>query len=208
MTEQTTYEGTATVEQAAEVPIRYSGKPVTGSPQAMTSLHSFTPVAPKRRHTKPLAERLNEAYKDELTPEEKGLLDRAAGQLGRAIQEPGVATRQGDIFWVDLGTPLGSERGYVHPAVVVQSNPFNARDINTVVVCPTTTTPHRADDPGNVVLDAGDAGLDETSIVNVSQVIAVAKIRLGVWIGALSQDQLDEVMGGIRQVLWGEDLGL
>ena len=32
-----------------------------------------------------LAERLDEAYKDELTPEEKGLLDRAAGQLGRRL---------------------------------------------------------------------------------------------------------------------------
>jgi mRNA interferase MazF len=96
----------------------------------------------------------------------------------------------------------------VHPAVVVQSNLFNASPIDTVVVCATTTTPHRADDPGNIVLDAGDARLEKRSIVNVSQIIAVDKIRIGTWIGALSQEQLDEVMGGVRQVLWGEDLGL
>lgn len=84
MTEQTTYEGTATVERAAEVSIRYSGKPVTGSPQAMTALHSLTPAAPRRR-TKTLAERVNAAYKHKLEPKERELLDRAAEQAGRRL---------------------------------------------------------------------------------------------------------------------------
>lgn len=109
---------------------------------------------------------------------------------------------------MDLGTPLGSEPGYVRPAVVVQSNLFNASAIETVVVCVTTTTPHRADDPGNVELDEGDGDLPEASVVNVSQIIAVDKIRLGQWIGALSEEKRRRVMGGIRQVLEGEDLGL
>jgi mRNA interferase MazF len=109
---------------------------------------------------------------------------------------------------VDFGTPLGSEPGYVHPAVVVQSNVFNASPIDTVVVCLTTTTPHRADDPGNVELDQDDGDLPEESVVNVSQIIAIDRIRFMEWIGALSQDKMDRVMGGIQQVLWGEDLGL
>ena len=108
---------------------------------------------------------------------------------------------------MDFGTPLGSEPGYIHPAVVVQSNLFNESDIDTVVVCGITTTPHRADDPGNVELDEGDADLPQASVVNVSQLIAVDKIRLMEWIGALSQDKMRRVMGGIRQVLEGEDLG-
>jgi mRNA interferase MazF len=109
---------------------------------------------------------------------------------------------------VDFGTPLGSEPSKVRPAVVVQSNVFNASPIDTVVVCATTTTPYRADDPGNVELDEGDADLPETSIVNVSQIIAIDKTRLMEWIGALGEDKMQRVMGGIRQVLWGEDLGL
>lgn len=112
------------------------------------------------------------------------------------------------MFWVDFGRPLGSEPGLVHPAVIVQSNLFNASALDTVVVCPTTTTPHRADDPGNVELDEDDANLPEPSIVNVSQIIAVDKTRLMEWIGALSEDKMRRVMGGIRQVLEGEDLGL
>ena len=77
-----------------------------------------------------------------------------------------------------------------------------------MVVCLTTTTPYRDDDPGNVELDEGDADLPEPSIVNVSQIIAVDKVRLGGWIGSLSEEKMQRVMGGIRQVLWGEDLGL
>lgn len=77
-----------------------------------------------------------------------------------------------------------------------------------MVVCPTTTTPYRADDPGNVELDEGDADLPETSIVNVSQIIAIDKMRLGKWIGSLSEEEMQMVLGGIRQLLWGEDLGL
>jgi mRNA interferase MazF len=109
---------------------------------------------------------------------------------------------------VDFGRPLGSEPALVHPAVIVQSNIFNASNLDTVVVCPTTTTPYRADDPGNVELDEGDADLPETSVVNVSQIIAIDKIRLGTWIGSLSEEKIQRVMGGIRQLLWGEDLGL
>lgn len=108
---------------------------------------------------------------------------------------------------MDFGTPLGSEPGYVRPAVVVQSNVFNASPIDTVVVCATTTTAHRADDPGNVELDECDADLPEASVVNVSQIIAVDKTRLVEWIGALSKDKMRRVMGGIRQVLEGKDLG-
>jgi len=39
-------------------------------------------------------------------------------------------------------------------------------------------------------------------------IFAVDKTRLMEWIGALSQDKMRRVMGGIRQVLEGEDLGL
>ncbi len=81
MTEQITYPVDATVRQDGKVSLRRS-KPVTGSPQAMTTLHNFTRVAPQRRD-KTLAERVNEAYKDKMEHEEKELLDRAAEQFGR-----------------------------------------------------------------------------------------------------------------------------
>jgi mRNA interferase MazF len=109
---------------------------------------------------------------------------------------------------VDFGTPQGSEPGYVHPAVVVQSDIFNAGRIGTIVVCATTTNLKRATDPGNVLLDLGEGGLPEQSVVNVSQIIAVDRSRFLERIGVLSQDRVRQILGGIHQLLEGEDLGL
>jgi hypothetical protein len=85
VTEQITHVGDATVKPHKEVPIQYR-EAVTGSPQAIIELHAdFREVAP-REGAKTLAERLEDAYRDDvLTPEEKGLLDDAANQFGRRL---------------------------------------------------------------------------------------------------------------------------
>ena len=67
--------------------------------------------------------------------------------------------RQGDIYWLDLGSPKGSEPGFRHPHVVIQNDVFNASRINTVVVCALTTNLRRAQAPGNVILNKGEANL-------------------------------------------------
>lgn len=46
--------------------------------------------------------------------------------------------RRGDVYWIDLGTPVGSEQGYERPCVVVQNNVGNYKSKTTIVV-PTTT---------------------------------------------------------------------
>ena len=46
-----------------------------------------------------------------------------------------MVINQGDIYWIELDEPTGSEPGYSHPHVVVQNNVFNASKINTVIVC-------------------------------------------------------------------------
>ena len=40
--------------------------------------------------------------------------------------------RQGDVYWVDLGTPHGSGPGYLHPHAVIQNDVFNHSRINTI----------------------------------------------------------------------------
>ncbi|MEK7828246.1 MAG: type II toxin-antitoxin system PemK/MazF family toxin, partial [Deltaproteobacteria bacterium] len=94
--------------------------------------------------------------------------------------------KQGDIFWVDLGIPSGSEPGYRHPHVVIQNNVFNESKINTVVVCAITSNIKRAKAPGNILLKKGEGGLKKDSVVNISQVITVDKSDLIEKIGALS----------------------
>ena len=50
---------------------------------------------------------------------------------------------RGEVWCVDFGIPYGSEPGRRRPAVVIQSNSFNASNINTTIVIPLTTTPCR-----------------------------------------------------------------
>ena len=40
---------------------------------------------------------------------------------------------QGDVFWVDLPEPAGSEPGFRRPVLVVQGDPLNRSRIATVV---------------------------------------------------------------------------
>ena len=106
--------------------------------------------------------------------------------------------KQGDIYWVEQEEPQGSEPGYRRPFVVVQNNLFNQSRIHTVVVCALTTNSKRANSPGNVLLEAGEANLPKQSIVVVSQVSTVKKAELGEYIGSLTWQRIDQILAGMR----------
>ncbi len=108
---------------------------------------------------------------------------------------------QGDIYWIELDEPEGSEPGYKHPHVVVQNNLFNRSQIRTVVVCPLTTNLKRANAPGNVPLDKNESNLSRQSVVNVSQVFTVDKSQLDEYVGSLSPKRITEILNGIKLVL-------
>ena len=117
-----------------------------------------------------------------------------------------MVIQQGEIYWVELGEPVGSEPGYRHPHVVVQNNIFNQSRINTVVVCALTSNLKRAEAPGNVLLDAGEANLPKPSVVNVSQIFTVDKSQLDEFIGALSAARIRQIVAGIRLVTEPRDI--
>jgi mRNA interferase MazF len=97
-----------------------------------------------------------------------------------------MLVNQGDIYWVDLGDPIGSAPGYRHPHVVIQNNDFNNSRIRTVVVCALTSNLKRAKAPGNVLLNQGEANLSKPSVVNISQVFTIDRSQLDEKIGTLS----------------------
>ncbi len=117
-----------------------------------------------------------------------------------------MVINQGDIFWVDLGDPLGSEPAYRHPHIVIQNNLFNRSRINTVVVCALTSNLKRAMAPGNVLLEAGEANLPRQSVVNVSQIFTVDKRQLDEYIGTVSRKRMKEILAGIRLVIEPRDV--
>jgi mRNA interferase MazF len=113
---------------------------------------------------------------------------------------------QGDVFWINLGEPSGSEPGYIHPFVIIQNNVFNKSRINTVVVCFITSNLKRAGSPGNVLLASGEANLTKQSIVNISQVYTVDKRNLRKKIGTLSLERIQEIIDGLNLLLEPRDI--
>jgi len=109
-----------------------------------------------------------------------------------------MVTKQGEIYWVDLGKPSGSEPGYKHPHIVIQNNIFNSSNINTVVVCSLTSNMKRAKAPGNVTLSKGEANLPKKSVVNISQIYTVNKSDLVEKIGQVSERRVSEILEGIK----------
>lgn len=103
---------------------------------------------------------------------------------------------RGDLVW--LSPDASRPPGPAHPHVVVQDDVFNRSRVSTVIVCALTSNLHRATEPGNVLLDPGEGGLPQQSVVVVSQIDAVEKNRLGARIGALSDARVEQILEGLR----------
>jgi mRNA interferase MazF len=117
-----------------------------------------------------------------------------------------VVIAQGDVFWLDTGTPRGSAPGFRRPHVVVQNDVFNASRIQTTVLCAVTSNLAWAKAPGNLLLRKGEATLPRPSVVNVSQVVTVDKSVLREKIGTLSRQRVREILSGLRIVLESREL--
>jgi mRNA interferase MazF len=117
-----------------------------------------------------------------------------------------MVINQGDVFWVDLGEPSGSEPAYRHPHLVIQNNVFNKSRISTVVVCSLTSNIQRAESPGNVFLEKGEANLPKPCVVNVTQIFTVDKQDLTEKIGSLSRNRLVQVLAGIELLITPRDV--
>lgn len=111
---------------------------------------------------------------------------------------PARAIRRGDVFWVAADASRGSIPGVPHPHVVVQDDVFNQSRIGTVVVCALSSNLHRVSEPGVVMLEPGEGGLERQSVVIASQVSSLYKHRLGDHIGRLSDARVDQVVGALR----------
>ena len=117
-----------------------------------------------------------------------------------------MVIKQGEIYWVELDEPTGSEPGYSHPHIVVQNNVFNASKINTVIVCALTSNIKRAQAPGNVLLEQGEGDLPKQSVVMVSQIFTVDKSQLGEFIGKLPAHRIKQIFNGIDLLIELRDL--
>lgn len=108
---------------------------------------------------------------------------------------------QGEIWWADLPSPVGSGPGFRRPVVVVQADALNRSRVSTVVCVPLTSNLKWALAPGNVRLTARLTGLPKDSVANVSQIVSLDKNLLTELAGKLPRSKLELILSGIDTIL-------
>jgi mRNA interferase MazF len=112
-----------------------------------------------------------------------------------------VVIAQGEVWWADLGTPVGSEPGFRRPVIVIQGEAFNRSSLRTVVCVALTSNLRWADAPGNVRLTPRVTGLSRESVANVSQIMTLDRDTLVDRVGRLSAAKLESIIAGVDVVL-------
>jgi mRNA interferase MazF len=109
--------------------------------------------------------------------------------------------RRGELWWVDLGSPVGSAPGYERPSVIVSADRFNKSQLNTVIVVPLYSNLDYARHAGNVLLTTLVTGLDRDSVANVTQLGSVDRQQLLRQVGAVPPSLMAQLDDGLRLVL-------
>src|SRR5258708_35042680 len=105
-----------------------------------------------------------------------------------------MVVAEGEVWWADIGEPIGSAPGYRRPVIVVQGDAFNRSRIATVICVALTSNGKWAVAPGNVLLVARETGLEKDSVANVSLVVTVGRSMFTERVRKSPQRQLDPAL--------------
>lgn len=109
--------------------------------------------------------------------------------------------RQGQIYVTNAGTSRGSEVGGRRPFVILQNDPANESGLTTALAAPLTRSLKRGRHVGNVTLEAGEGGIRDRSVVNVSQTRAVDRRFFDDYLGQLPEGRVREIIAGLNMLL-------
>jgi mRNA interferase MazF len=112
-----------------------------------------------------------------------------------------MVINQGEVWWADLGEPIGSAPVFRRPVVIVQGDALNRSRISTVVCVPLTSRLAWASAPGNVLLPSAATGLEKDSVANVSQIVALDRGQLTDRVSKITPKQLATILNGIDVVI-------
>ncbi len=112
-----------------------------------------------------------------------------------------MVVQRGEVWWITLPEPAGSEPGFRRPVIVVQANAFNRSRIQTVIAVLLSSNLRLLDAPGNALVPANASGLPRDSVANVSQLITIDRDDLTDRVGRLPGRVMARVDLGLRIVL-------
>lgn len=105
--------------------------------------------------------------------------------------------RRGDVWHIDLGSPVGHESGSKRYGLVISSDEQNRYGLATVLPITETRTGY----PSNIEVEQGSGGLPATSYVQVEQIRTVSTSRFDRLMGTLRVVDLTQVERVLRLIL-------
>lgn len=106
---------------------------------------------------------------------------------------------RGEVYYVDLGQPVGHEPAFRRPALVVSVDILNNGPGGLVVIVPVTTTGYGL--RSHVELEPEDSGLDHISHARCDQLRVVATERLTARQGMVGPASMRTIDQALRFVL-------
>ena len=105
---------------------------------------------------------------------------------------------RGDIWWADLNPVRGHEQAGVRPVLIVSHDVFNQRS-GTVIALAITSQPPSAGFP--LTMEIMSAALPKRSWVKISQIRTLSVERLSNQLGAITPEELDEIIEGLNEIV-------
>jgi mRNA interferase MazF len=99
----------------------------------------------------------------------------------------------GDVVNIDFGTPIGSEAGFIRPAIVLTANAFLALRPSTIFVVPLTSTVRLFPSHVSIAPDLGNK-LQTDSIALVEQMRSVSTQRCGEPLGNIGPATVHQLL--------------
>lgn len=107
--------------------------------------------------------------------------------------------KQRDIYWANLEPVKGSEQRGKRPVVIVSGDSMND-NLDIVICCPLSTSVKNYS--GCVILEKNRINnLKSDSEIITFQIRAISKSRLTKKIGAISTENLKEIIRGLNEIL-------
>lgn len=107
-----------------------------------------------------------------------------------------VKIKRGQIYYADLSPVKGSEQSGYRPILIIQ-NDIGNKYAPTVIIAVITSRHTKANLPTHVWLNA-ECGLPKESMVECEQVRTIDKSRLKDFVGAVSQEVMQEIDKGLK----------
>jgi mRNA interferase MazF len=105
---------------------------------------------------------------------------------------------RGEVRWADLSPTRGYEQSGRRPVLILSADVFNERS-GTVIAVALTSQPPRAGFP--LTLQVGSAQLPKPSWIKIGQVRTLSVQRIGSKLGAVSPEELAQVIEGLNEIL-------